>query len=66
LSEAIGSKLAVLQMEKAVVLHTAVTPKAGDMYWTIFANIRSVENVGSRVDAVIGDLHVSGLTMDSK
>jgi len=64
--EKTGAKLMVPQMEKVGTLRTTATAKAGRMYWMIFANTGHVVQAGSRVDVVIGDFRVNGLTVDSK
>jgi hypothetical protein len=56
----------VPQMEKVGALRTTATPKAGRMYWMVFANTGHVVHAGSLVDVVIGDVHVDGLTVESK
>ncbi len=61
-----GRKLMVPQMEKIGVLRTTAAPKAGRMYWMLFANTGDFVKVGSTVDVVIGAFSATGLTVDSK
>ena len=66
IDEKSGAKLIVPQMEKVGALRTTTTPEAGRMYWMVFANTNRVVNVGSIVDVVIGDVRISGLTVEAK
>ncbi len=66
IDEKSGKKLMVPQLEKVGALRTSNTPQAGRMYWIVFANTGHFVNVGSRVDVIIGDFKVEGLTVDSK
>jgi hypothetical protein len=66
IDEKTGVKLMVPQMEKVGALRTTATPVAGRMYWMVFANTGRIVDAGSKVDVVIGDLHVDGLTVEFK
>lgn len=66
IDEKSGRKLMVPQMEKVGALRTTMTQKTGRMYWMVFANTGRIVDVGSRVDVVIGDFHVNGLTVELK
>ena len=66
IDEKSGAKLTVPQMEKVGALRTTTTPQAGRMYWMVFANTSRVVEVGSKVDVVVGDVHVNGLTVEAK
>ncbi len=61
-----GVHLKVPQMEKVGSLRTTVSPKAGRMYWMVFANTGAFVKTGSLVDVVVGDVHVNGLTVLDK
>jgi hypothetical protein len=56
-----GAKLTVPQMEKVGLLRTVTEPKAGRMYWMIFANEKHIVKPGSLVSVKIGNFHVNGL-----
>ncbi len=61
-----GTRLKVPQMEKVGSLRTTVSPKVDRMYWMVFANTGGLVHTGSLVDVVIGEIHVNGLTVQSK
>ena len=66
IDEKSGTKLTVPQMEKVGALRTTTTPESGRMYWMVFANTSRMVDVGSKVDVVIGDVHIDGLTVEAK
>jgi len=66
IDEKTGAKLTVPQMEKVGALRTTTTPQPGRMYWMVFANTSRIVDAGARVDVVIGDVHIEGLTVEAK
>ena len=66
IDEKTGEKLTVPVMEKVGALRTINTPQAGKMYWVVFANTGDKVKDGSKVDVVIGDLRVDGMTVATK
>jgi hypothetical protein len=66
IDEKSGARLTVPQMEKVGALRTTTAPQESRMYWMVFANTNRVVNVGSKVDVVIGDIRVNGLTVEAK
>jgi hypothetical protein len=36
------------------------------MYWMVFANTARIVDAGAKVDVVIGDVHIEGLTVEAK
>jgi len=63
LDEASGTKLTVPSMEKVGQLRQSAPPKDGREYWVIFGNSSKLVKRGSRVNIVIGNFHVDGLTV---
>jgi hypothetical protein len=60
-----GLKLEVPTMEKIGQLRQSTSkPQAGRVYWMIFANTHLAVKAGSRVDVVIGHLHMNDLLVD--
>ena len=58
-----GAKLMVPSPEKIGQLRNMASPQVGRVYWMIFSNPGRLIKPGSRVNVVIGDFHVDGLTV---
>ena len=60
-----GLKLEVPTMEKIGQLRQSTSkPEAGRVYWMVFANTHLAVKQGSRVDVVIGHIHMNDLLVD--
>ncbi|MBI5443628.1 MAG: hypothetical protein HY900_20765 [Deltaproteobacteria bacterium] len=64
IDHASGRALAVADMPKIGPLRSSDTPKAGRIYWMLFANTGSLVKSGNKVTVVIGDFRAENLLVE--
>jgi hypothetical protein len=62
--EKTGLALVIPMVENVGQLRQTATPENGREYWMIFSNKGKVIKPGSRVDIVIGNFRINGLTVE--